>query len=187
MKEVFNGEYWLNKGIVFINGQIDGASAFESVQRLIFLFNEGFSTITVMINSPGGSVTDGFYIHDTMQMLKSQGVTVRTVCCGMCASMGAFLLAAGSKGSRCCLANSEVMIHSVLAGMQGQASDLKIQFENIFRAKAKYEKLLAEYCDKEPEEIEAATDRDNYMEPYQAIQFGLVDKVIEKISDIMEE
>ena len=187
MKEVFNGEYWLNKGIIFINGPIDTNSAFESVQKLIFLFNEGFSTITVMINSPGGSVTDGFYIHDAMQMLKKQNVTIRTVCCGMCASMGAFLLASGSKGSRYCLENSQVMIHSVLAGMQGQASDLKIQFENVFRAKAKYEKLLAEYCGKTSEEIEAATDRDNYMEPQQAIQFGLVDKVVEKISDITEE
>lgn len=186
MKEVLNEEYWLNKGVIFINNEINNVTAIDAAQKMIYLANQDFDVVTLIINSPGGSVTDGFYIVDIAELLKKRGITVRTVCAGLSASMGAFLFAAGTKGKRYCLANSEIMIHSVLAGMQGSTSDLKIQFENVFRAKSKYENLLASYCGKTKEEVEAATDRDHYLDPTEAIQFGLADEIVGCLTDILE-
>ena len=130
--------------------------------------------ICLYINSPGGSVTAGMAIFDTMNYIKCD---VSTICVGMAASMGAFLLAAGAKGKRICLPNSEVMIHQPLGGAQGQASDIKIVADHILKTKAKLNKFLAEATGKPVEVIEKDTDRDNYMSAEEAKAYGLVDEV----------
>jgi ATP-dependent Clp protease protease subunit len=129
------------------------------------------------INSPGGSVTAGLAIFDTMNYIKCD---VSTICIGMAASMGAFLLSSGAKGKRFALPNSEVMIHQPLGGAQGQASDIKIAAEHILRTKQKLNSILAENCNKPLEQIEKDTDRDNYLTAQQALEYGLIDKVFYK-------
>ena len=133
--------------------------------------------ISLYINSPGGSVTAGMAIFDTMNFIKCD---VSTICIGMAASMGAFLLAAGAKGKRLALPNSEIMIHQPLGGMQGQASDIKIHADHIMRTRDTINRILAAETGKSLEEIARDTDRDNFMSARQAMEYGLIDKVIDK-------
>ena len=165
----------LEDRIIFLTGAIDDATANLVVGQLLYLeTKDPDKDICLYINSPGGSVTAGMAIFDTMNYIKCD---VSTICVGMAASMGAFLLAAGTKGKRICLPNSEVMIHQPLGGAQGQASDIKIVADHILKTKAKLNKFLAEATGKPVEEIERDTDRDNYMSAEEAKAYGLVDQV----------
>lgn len=168
----------LEDRIIFLSGEINDATANTVVAQLIYLEAKDTSKdISVYINSPGGSVTAGLAIYDTMQYIKCD---VSTICVGMAASMGAFLLSSGTKGKRYALANSEIMIHQPLGGAQGQASDIKIQAEHILKIKAKLNKILSENTGKPIEQIEKDTDRDNYLSAEDAKTYGLVDKVFYK-------
>lgn len=165
----------LEDRIIFLTGQIDDATANLVVGQLLYLeTKDPTKDICLYINSPGGSVSAGMAIFDTMNYIKCD---VSTICVGMAASMGAFLLAAGTKGKRICLPNSEVMIHQPLGGAQGQASDIKIVADHILKIKAKLNKFLAEATGKPIEIIERDTDRDNYMSAEEAKEYGLVDQV----------
>ncbi len=165
----------LEDRIIFLTGAIDDATANLVVGQLLYLeTKDPTKDICLYINSPGGSVTAGMAIFDTMNYVKCD---VSTICVGMAASMGAFLLAAGTKGKRICLPNSEVMIHQPLGGAQGQASDIKIVADHILKIKAKLNKFLAEATGKPIEVIERDTDRDNYMSAEEAKEYGLVDQV----------
>ena len=166
----------LEDRIVFISGEIDDAMANTVVAELIYLEAKNpDKDICVYINSPGGSVTAGMAIYDTMQYVKCD---VSTICVGLAASMGAFLLAAGTKGKRFCLPNSEVMIHQPLGGAQGQATDLQIAAEHIIRTKKKLHNLLAENCNKSVDKIAADSERDNWKTAEEAMEYGLIDKVV---------
>lgn len=187
MKIELTENYFLDKGMLWINGVIDNEVAERTVKGLLYLAEQGFTTITLCANSPGGSVSDGFIIHDTMKLLEKRGVKIKVVCCGLCASMAAFLLASGSKGNRYALPNSEVMIHQPLGGMQGQATDMGIAWNHMQRVKAKYELFLSNYTGKTIEQIQQATDRDNYLSPEEAVDFGIIDGIVENLEDIMEE
>ncbi len=168
----------LEDRIIFLTGQIDDATANLVVGQLLYLETKDPSKdISLYINSPGGSVTAGMAIFDTMNYVKCD---VSTICVGMAASMGAFLLAAGTKGKRICLPNSEVMIHQPLGGVQGQASDIKIAAEHILKTREKLNRFLAEATGKSIEEIARDTDRDNYMSAEEAKEYGLVDMVYTK-------
>ena len=168
----------LEDRIIFLTGEIDMATANLVVGQLLYLeTKDPTKDIALYINSPGGSVSAGMAIYDTMNYIKSD---VQTICVGMAASMGAFLLAAGAKGKRYALPNSEVMIHQPLGGAQGQASDIKIQAEHILRIKAKMTRILAENTGKPEDVIERDTDRDNYLTASEALAYGLIDKVYEK-------
>ena len=168
----------LEDRIIFLTGQIDDATANLVVGQLLYLETKDPSKdISLYINSPGGSVTAGMAIFDTMHYVKCD---VSTICVGMAASMGAFLLAAGTKGKRICLPNSEVMIHQPLGGVQGQASDIKIAAEHILKTREKLNRFLAEATGKSIEEIARDTDRDNYMSAEEAKEYGLVDMVYTK-------
>lgn len=165
----------LEDRIIFLTGQIDDATANLVVGQLLYLeTKDPTKDICLYINSPGGSVSAGMAIFDTMNYIKCD---VSTICVGMAASMGAFLLSAGTKGKRICLPNSEVMIHQPLGGAQGQASDIKIVADHILKIKAKLNKFLAEATGKPLEVIERDTDRDNYMSAEEAKEYGLVDEV----------
>ncbi|MGN1062369.1 MAG: ATP-dependent Clp endopeptidase proteolytic subunit ClpP, partial [Candidatus Scatosoma sp.] len=165
----------LDDRIVFLSGEIDDALANTVVAQLIYLEGkEPGKDISLYINSPGGSVSAGMAIYDTMNYVKCD---VSTICIGMAASMGAFLLSSGAKGKRYALPNSEIMIHQPLGGAQGQASDIKIQAEHILRTKAKLNRILAENTGKDLSVIEKDTDRDNYMSADEAREYGLIDKV----------
>ena len=161
----------LEDRIIFLSGEIDDAVANTVVAQLIYL--EG-KDINLYINSPGGSVTSGMAIYDTMNYVKCD---VSTICIGMAASMGAFLLSSGARGKRFALPNSEIMIHQPLGGAQGQASDIKIQAEHILRTKAKMNRILSENTGRDLATIERDTDRDNYMSAEEARVYGLIDKV----------
>ncbi len=166
----------LEDRIIFLTGTIDDATANLVVGQLLYLeTKDPAKDISLYINSPGGSVTAGMAIFDTMNYVKCD---VSTICVGMAASMGAFLLAAGAKGKRICLPNSEVMIHQPLGGAQGQASDIKIVADHILRTKQKLNTFLAEATGKSYEQIEKDTDRDNYMTAEEAKEYGIVDAVI---------
>ncbi|MBR4418652.1 MAG: ATP-dependent Clp endopeptidase proteolytic subunit ClpP [Clostridia bacterium] len=168
----------LEDRIIFLNGEVNAQSANLVVAQLIYLeAKDPNKDISLYINSPGGSVTDGFAIYDTMQYIKCD---VSTICVGMAASMGAFLLAAGAKGKRFALANSEIMIHQPLGGTQGQATDIQIQAEHILHLKKKLTKILAENCGKSLEEVTADCERDHYLTATAAKEYGLVDKVFTK-------
>lgn len=146
------------------------------VAQLLYLANEDpDSDITLYINSPGGSVSAGLAIYDTMQFIPCD---VQTVCFGMAASMGAFLLGAGTKGKRKSLPNARIMIHQPLGGAQGQAADIEIQAKEILFTKASLNKFMADYCDQPVEKIAADTDRDFFMTPHEALDYGLIDEVI---------
>lgn len=145
--------------------------------QLLFLAAEDDKDINLYINSPGGSVTAGMAIYDTMQYIKPD---VSTICIGMAASMGAFLLAGGAKGKRYALPNAEVMIHQPSGGARGQATDIRIHAENILRTKAKLNQILAENTGKPVEEVERDTERDNFMSAEEAKAYGLIDAVITK-------
>ncbi len=165
----------LEDRIIFLSGEIDDALANTVVAQLIYLEGKDpGKDISLYINSPGGSVSAGMAIYDTMNYIKCD---VSTICIGLAASMGAFLLAAGQKGKRYALPNSEIMIHQPLGGAQGQASDIKIQADHILKIKSKMTSILAENTGRSYEEIARDTDRDNYLSAEEAMQYGLIDKV----------
>ena len=168
----------LNDRIIVLSEEINDVTASLVVAQLLFLEGQDpEKDISLYINSPGGSVSAGFAIFDSMNYIKCD---VSTICMGMAASMGAFLLAAGTPGKRLALPNSEIMIHQPLGGMQGQASDMKIAADHITLIKNKINRILAEETGKPIEVIERDTDRDNFMSAQQAMEYGLVDRVITK-------
>jgi ATP-dependent Clp protease protease subunit len=168
----------LNDRIIFLSDEVNDATASLVVAQLLYLeAQDPDKDISFYINSPGGSVTAGMAIYDTMNFIKCD---VSTVCIGMAASMGAFLLSAGTKGKRFALPNSEIMIHQPLGGAKGQATDIKIQAELILRTRDRLNAILAKNTGKSIEEIARDTERDNYMTSDQALAYGLIDKVIDK-------
>ncbi len=168
----------LNDRIVFLADEINDVTASLVVAQLLFLeAQDPDKDISLYINSPGGSVTAGMAIYDTMNFIKCD---VSTICIGMAASMGAFLLSSGTKGKRLALPNSEIMIHQPLGGMQGQASDIKIHADHIIRTKERLNNILAANTGKSVEIISQDTDRDNFLSAQQAMEYGLVDQVVEK-------
>lgn len=168
----------LEDRIIFLSGEIEDAMANTIVAQLIYLEGKDpAKDISLYINSPGGSVSAGLAIYDTMNYIKCD---VSTICIGLAASMGAFLLSSGAKGKRYALANSEIMIHQPLGGAQGQASDIKIQAEHILKIKAKMNRILSENTGKPVEIIERDTDRDNYLSADEALSYGLIDRVYVK-------
>ncbi len=168
----------LNDRIIVLSEEVNDVTASLVVAQLLFLEGQDAEKdISLYINSPGGSVSAGFAIFDTMQYIKCD---VSTICMGMAASMGAFLLAAGAKGKRYALPNSEIMIHQPLGGAQGQATDIKIVSDHIIRIRDKINRILADETGKPIEVIERDTDRDNYMTAEEACEYGLVDKVLYK-------
>ncbi len=168
----------LNDRIVLLHGEVDANSASLIVAQLLYLEGQDASKdISFYINSPGGSVTDGFAIYDTMNYIKCD---VSTICMGMAASFGSFLLAAGTKGKRFALPNAEVMIHQPLGGAKGQATDMKIYTDRILRDRKHLNELLAEMTGQPFEKIEQDTERDNFMTAEEAMKYGMIDKVISK-------
>lgn len=168
----------LEDRIIFLTGEINDATANAIIAQLIYLEGKDpTKDISLYINSPGGSVSAGLAIYDTMNYIKCD---VSTICMGMAASMGAFLLSSGTKGKRFALPNAEVMIHQPLGGAQGQASDIKIAAEHILRTKAKLNRILAENCNRNIAELERDTDRDNWLTAEQAREYGLIDRVFTK-------
>ena len=168
----------LEDRIIFLSGEIDDATANTVVAQLIYLeAKDPSKDISLYINSPGGSVSAGLAIYDTMNYVKCD---VSTICIGMAASMGAFLLSSGAKGKRYALPNSEIMIHQPLGGAQGQASDIKIAAEHILKTKAKLNSILSANSGKPVEVIERDTDRDNYLSAEEAKEYGLVDEIFYK-------
>ena len=166
----------LQDRIIFLGTGVDDNVANVVIAQLLFLENQSpDKDIKLYINSPGGSVTAGMAIYDTMQYIKPD---VSTICVGLAASMGAVLLAAGAKGKRLALPNSEIMIHQVMGGMEGQASDIKIRAERILRIKDQLNKILAKHTGRDIKIIEKDTDRDNFMGAEEAQKYGLIDKVI---------
>lgn len=166
----------LKDRIIFLGEAIDEHVASLIVAQLLFLEAEDAKKdISIYINSPGGSVTAGMAIYDTMQYIKPD---VSTICIGMAASMGAFLLSAGEKGKRYALPNAEIMIHQPLGGAQGQASDIKIHADWILKTREKLNRILSENTGKDIATIEKDTDRDNFLSAMQAVEYGLIDKVI---------
>jgi len=168
----------LEDRVVFLNGEVNSQSANLVIAQLIFLeAKDPTKDISLYINSPGGSVTDGFAIFDTMNYLKCD---VSTICVGMAASMGAFLLAAGTKGKRYALANSEVMIHQPLGGARGQATDIQIQAERILKLKKRLTKILSDNSGQPLDKVTADCERDYYMSASEAKEYGIIDKVFTK-------
>lgn len=168
----------LEDRIIFLTGEINDSVADTVVAQLIYLEGKDPNKdICLYINSPGGSVTAGLAIYDTMNYIKCD---VSTICIGLAASMGAFLLSSGAKGKRYALPNSEVMIHQPLGGAQGQASDIKIQAEHIIKTKHRLNAILAENSGKPYEQVEKDTDRDNYLSAQEAKEYGLIDEIFVK-------
>ncbi len=168
----------LNDRIVFLADEVNDTTASLVVAQLLFLeAQDPDKDISLYINSPGGSVSAGFAIYDTMNFIKCD---VSTICIGMAASMGAFLLSAGAKGKRIALPNSEIMIHQPLGGMQGQASDIKIHADHILRTRERLNTILAKNTGRSYEEIALATERDNFLSAEEAKEFGLIDKVFDR-------
>ena len=171
----------LKERVVFLVGPVNDVTANLIVAQLLFLESENpDKDIYFYINSPGGSVTAGLAIYDTMQFIKPN---VSTLCIGQAASMGAFLLAAGEKGKRFCLPNSRVMIHQPLGGFQGQASDIEIHAREILSIRARLNEMLSKHTGQPLERIEKDTDRDNFMSASDAVEYGLVDKVLTSRAD----
>ncbi len=167
----------LKDRIIFLGSEIVDDVANSIVAQLLFLESEDpDKDINLYINSPGGSVTAGLAIYDTMQYIKPQ---VSTICVGLAASMGAILLAGGAKGKRLALPNAEVMIHQPLGGARGQASDIEIQAKNIIKTKERMNRILASHTGQDYDTIARDTDRDNYMTADEALKYGLIDKIIE--------
>jgi ATP-dependent Clp protease, proteolytic subunit ClpP len=168
----------LNDRIIFLGEEVNATTAGLVVAQLLYLeAQDPDKDIQLYINSPGGSVTDGMAIYDTMQYIKCD---VSTICVGMAASMGAFLLCSGAKGKRIALPNSEIMIHQPSGGFQGQASDVEIHAEFLLKIKQKLNQIMASNCGRTVEEVKAASDRDHFMSAEEAQAFGLIDKVIYK-------
>ena len=167
----------LKDRIIFLSEEVNDVTASLVVAQMLFLESEDPNKdINFYINSPGGSVTSGFAIYDTMQYIKCD---VSTICVGLAASMGAFLLAGGTKGKRMALPNAEIMIHQPSGGARGQATEIQIVAENILKTKKKLNEMLAANTGKPIEVIEKDTDRDNYMSAEEALAYGIIDKVIE--------
>ena len=168
----------LNDRIVMLGEEVNDTTASLVVAQMLYLeAQDPDKDIQFYINSPGGSVTAGFAIYDTMQYIKTD---VSTICIGLAASMGAFLLSSGAKGKRFALPNAEIMIHQPTGGFKGQATDIQIHAENILRTKDKLNKILAENTGKAVEDVRAASERDNFMTAGEAMEFGIIDKVIDK-------
>jgi ATP-dependent Clp protease, protease subunit len=166
----------LKERIIFLGEEINDHTASLVVAQLLFLeADDPDKDVHIYINSPGGSITAGMAIYDTMQHIKPD---VSTICVGMAASMGAFLLTAGAKGKRFALPNAEIMIHQPLGGTRGQAADIKIHAERILKMKDKINKIFSERTGQPLERLEKDTDRDNFMDPEEALDYGLIDKVI---------
>ena len=168
----------LNDRIVFLNGEVNESSSSVIVAELLYLeAQDPDKDIQFYINSPGGSVTDGLAIYDTMQYIKAD---VSTICVGMAASMGAFLLSAGAKGKRICLPNAEVMIHQVLGETRGQETDIQIEARHMAKIKKTLTEIIAANCGKTYEQVYADCERNNWMSAEEAKEYGLIDKVIYK-------
>lgn len=168
----------LNDRIIMLCDEINDATASLVVAQLLYLESQDpEKDISLYINSPGGSITAGMAIYDTMQFVKPD---VSTICVGMAASMGAFLLSSGAKGKRLALPNSEIMIHQPLGGAQGQATDIKIHAERIIKIKKHLNEILAENSGQPIEKIEHDTERDNFMSAKEAVEYGLIDRVVTK-------
>ncbi len=168
----------LKDRIIMLDGEIDDASASLIVAQLLFLEAEDpDKDINIYINSPGGVISSGMAIYDTMNYIRPD---VCTICVGMAASMAAFLLSAGKKGKRYILPNAEVMIHQPLGGTQGQAEDIRIHAEHILKIREKMNRILAENTGKPYEQVAKDTDRDNYLDAQEALEYGLVDKIVDR-------
>ncbi len=165
----------LKDRIIILSGEIDDNLSNIVVAQLLYLDSINNDDISLYINSPGGSITAGMAIYDTMNFIKSE---VSTICIGMAASMGAFLLSSGRKGKRFCLPNSEVMIHQPLGGAQGQATEIKIAAERILKLKSKLNKILSSNTGKDISVIEHDTERDYFLDSDEALNYGLVDKIL---------
>ncbi len=170
----------LKERIIILSDAVNSVTASLITAQLLFLEAEDpDKDIQFYINSPGGEISSGFMIYDTMQYIKAD---VQTICMGMAASMGAFLLAAGTPGKRFALPNAEIMIHQPSGGAQGQATDIRIAAERIIRMRERLNKILAERCNQPQEKIDLDTERDNWMSAQEAIEYGLIDHVMEKRS-----
>ena len=167
----------LKERIILITGEINDQLASSVVAELLYLDSVNHDDISIYINSPGGSVTAGMAIYDTMNFIKSNCVTV---CLGIAASMGAFLLSSGTKGKRYILPNAEVMIHQPLGGCEGQATEIKIVAEHILKTRDKLNKILSENTNQPLEKIKLDTERDNYMNAEEALKYGIIDNIIKK-------
>ena len=168
----------LNDRIIFLSEEVNDTTASLVVAQLLYLeAQDPDKDIQVYINSPGGSVTAGMAIYDTMQYIKCD---VATICVGLAASMGAFLLSAGTKGKRMALPNSEIMIHQPSAGTQGQITDMTIHLRRLEKVKERMNRILSENTGKPYEEVVAACERDNFLSPQEALEFGLIDRVLDR-------
>ena len=167
----------LKNRIILITGEIDDSLANTVVAELLYLDSINHDDISIYINSPGGSVTAGMAIYDTMKFVKSD---VSTICLGMAASMGAFLLSSGTKEKRYILPNAEVMIHQPLGGASGQATEIKIAAEHILKLRDKLNRILSDNTGKSLDTIKCDTERDNFMDSNEALEYGIVDKIIKK-------
>ena len=167
----------LKDRIIFISGEINDSMSNIIISELLYLDSINHDDISVYINSPGGSVTAGFGIYDTFNIVRSR---IKTICVGQACSMGAFLLSSGTKGLRYCLENSEVMIHQPLGGAKGQATEIKIACDHILKTKEKLNKILSKNTGKDLSIIEVDTDRDFYMDAKYAVEYGIVDNVLKK-------
>lgn len=165
----------LKDRIILLNGEIDDNVSNIIVAQLLYLDSQNSEDISLYINSPGGSITSGMAIYDTINYIKSD---VSTICIGMCASMAAFLLSSGTKGKRFALPNSEVMIHQPLGGVKGQATEIKIAAERILKLKDKLNHILANNTNKDLKQIEQDTERDYYLSSDEALNYGIIDKVL---------
>ena len=170
----------LKDRIIILSGEIDDNLANSVVAELLYLDSINHNEISLYINSPGGSITSGMAIYDTMNFIKSD---VSTICVGMAASMAAFLLSSGTKGKRFALPNSEIMIHQPLGGIQGQATEIKIAAERILKLKNKLNNILSTNTGKSLEIIEQDTERDHFLESEEALNYGIIDKIIKKKED----
>jgi len=168
----------LKDRIIMLSGEINDAVASSIVAQLLFLeAQDPDKDIYFYINSPGGVITSGFSIYDTMNYIKPE---INTICIGQAASMGAFLLSSGTKGKRFALPNARIMIHQPLGGAQGQATDIAIQAQEILRMKEQLNRIMAKNCGKTPKQIEKDTERDYFMSAKEAVDYGLIDEVLEK-------
>ena len=165
----------LKDRIILLNGEITDNTSNVVVAELLYLDSLNNNDINLYINSPGGSITAGMAIYDTMNFIKSN---VSTICIGMCASMAAFLLSSGEKGKRYSLKNGEVMIHQPLGGAQGQATEIKIAAERIIKLKEKLNKILAKNTNQSIKKIEQDTERDYFMDAFEALEYGIIDKIL---------
>ena len=167
----------LKNRIILLSGEINDACSSSIIAQLLYLDSISNEDISLYINSPGGSITSGMAIYDTMNYIKSD---VATICVGMAASMGAFLLSSGQKGKRSALPSSEIMIHQPLGGAEGQATEIKIVAEHIIKLKKKLNTILAKNTKKSLKTIENDTERDHYLDAEEALEYGLIDKIIKK-------